>query len=141
MVFLKGYMASCGELRGSERCGPKPPSKTSAITCLYDIRSPRHLHSPPLHLHPRHPPSCIYIPIGCSLPHLPVHNEFITEKARRRVSYNRDRVHLTSEISNTNIELSISHRSMQIGSRTLQKTISSSRRDLLMQLVVSSGLQ
>jgi hypothetical protein len=52
----------------------------------------------------------------------------------RRVSYSRDRVCLASEISDTDRELSLSHRSMQIGSRTLQQT-------LLMQPVVSSGLQ
>jgi hypothetical protein len=38
-------------------------------------------------------------------------------------------------------ELSLSPRSRQIGSRTLQQTTSSSSRDLLMQPVVSSGLQ
>jgi hypothetical protein len=88
-----------------------------------------------IHLHA----SCL--PIGRSPPRLPVHNQFITVKARRRVSYSRDRVRLASEISDTDRELSLSHRSTQIGSRTLQQTTSSSSRDLLMQPVVSSGLQ
>ena len=62
-------------------------------------------------------------------------------KVGRRVSYSRDEVHLASEISDIDIDLSRSHRSMQIGSKTLQQTTSSSSRDIIMQLVVSSGLQ
>jgi hypothetical protein len=108
------------------------------------------LHPLPLnfrHLFPPTTPHITYhlhascLPIGCSPPRLPVHDQVITVKARRRVSYSRDRVCLASEISDTDRELSLSHRSTQIGSRTLQQTTSSSRRDLLMQPVVSSGLQ
>jgi hypothetical protein len=97
-----------------------------------------HLHFIYIHVIHLHA-SCL--PIGRSPPRLPVHNQFITVKARRRVSYSRDRVRLASKISDTDRELSLSHRSTQIGSRTLQQTTSSSSRDLLMQPVVSSGLQ
>jgi hypothetical protein len=45
MVLLEGYVVACGGLRAQKRCGPKPPSTTSAIMCLNDIRSLRHLHS------------------------------------------------------------------------------------------------
>jgi hypothetical protein len=150
----KGTWQLVGDCGGPKRCGPKPPSTTSAITCLYDIRSPRHLHShshsTTAQLSPPVPPTTPHItyhlhasclPIGCSPPRLPVHDQVITVKERRRVSYSRDRVRLASESSDTDKELSLSHRSMQIGSRTLQQTTSSSSRDLLMQPVVSSGLQ
>jgi hypothetical protein len=122
-------VAACGGLLGPEWCGPKPPSTTSAIMCLYEIRSPHHLHvtSTPLHF------ICIHIihlhasclPIGRSPPCLPVHNQFITGKARRRTSYSQNRVHLASESSDTNRELSLNPRLMQNRSRTLQQTTSS----------------
>jgi hypothetical protein len=96
----------------------------------------------PLNFHHLFPPTTPHItyhlhascfPIGRLPPCLPVHDQVIMVKAGRRVSYSRDGVRLALK-SDTDRELSLSHRSMQIGSRTLQQT-------LLMQPVVSSGLQ
>jgi hypothetical protein len=100
--------------------------------------------SSPLHLIPCHPPrihsSCL--PIGCPPPRLPVHNQFITVKVRRRVSYSRDKVCLASESSVTDREHGDkSQFDRSTSSRTLQRLPSSSSRDLLIQPVVSSGLQ
>ena len=136
MVLLEGYVASCGGLRAQRWCGIKPPSITPTIMFLNDIRSPCHIHVTSTHLH------FIYIhaihlhasrlPIRNSPPCPSIHGHVITVKVGGRVSYSRDRVCLSFEISDTDKELSLNHRSTQIGSRTLQQTTSSSRTYLLM---------
>jgi hypothetical protein len=77
------------------------------------------------HLHA----SCF--PIGHSPPCLSFHDQVITVKVGKRVSYSRDGVCLASKILDTDRELSLSHRSTQIGSITLQQTTSSLRKYLL----------
>jgi hypothetical protein len=129
MVLLEGYMASCGQLWAQKWCEPKPPSTTSIITFLNDIRLPpliplttlsplttQHLSSHVIY--PRIHSSCLLI--GCMPPRIPIHDQLIIDKVRRRASYSRDRVRLASKISSTNKELSLSHRSMQNISKTLQ---------------------
>jgi hypothetical protein len=141
-------VGDCGAKSGVDPNHPRqlPQSRAYMTSGLYvtSISPPlMPVTSTPLHfiyIHVVHlHASCL--PIGRLPPRPLVHNQFITVKTGRKVNYSRDGVRLASESSDTDGELSLNHRSMQIGSRTIQQTTSSSSRDLLMQPVVSSGLQ
>jgi hypothetical protein len=84
LLQSRAYMTS-----GLHVTSISPPLTPVTSTPLHFI----YIHD--VHLHA----SCL--PIGCPPPRLPIHNQFIIEKARRRVSYRRDGVCLASESSDT----------------------------------------